>query len=414
MFTMKTQLLEIDLSRPLTPITVQEGYDHYRILVRFHKRPIGWLAITQVSNGTISTTQVQQALKKSLLSDVVQQSLAANLGFYNNELAAGTPISVIVCTRNRTRQLAKCLEALLALEYPNYEIIIVDNAPGNEETYELVASLPVRYIREDRPGLDWARNRGIAEARHSIVAFTDDDVRVDRYWLQAIDKAFVNKAVMGVTGYVAPAELETDAQHVFEFSYGGMGHGFQRRVLQKDYLSDRQLLWASSFGVGANMAFRCTVFNKIGLFDVALDVGTPSSGGGDIELFHRLVADGYTLVYEPSVLVWHQHRPTEAALRKQIADNGKSFGCYMITCFKRRSVKRSAILQFLLVNWWYKWNLKNLIKAPKNLPRSLSLVEFMGILKSPAAYRASQKKARQIAGNIPSLNAVPPAVQSKF
>ena len=75
-------------------------------------------------------------------------------------------------------------------------------------------------MRENRPGLDWARNRGIAEARHDIIAFTDDDVRVDRAWLRAIGNAFLDPEIMGVTGFIAPAELESE-RSVFSSSNTG-------------------------------------------------------------------------------------------------------------------------------------------------------------------------------------------------
>ena len=79
------------------------------------------------------------------------------------------PISVIVCTRDRTEQLNRCLNELLSVKYPEYEIIVVDNAPSDERTAKLVENLDsVRYVREDNPGLDWARNRGIEEAKYEI------------------------------------------------------------------------------------------------------------------------------------------------------------------------------------------------------------------------------------------------------
>ncbi len=171
--------------------------------------------------------------------------LAHSIDVKTKNFVQAQAISIVVCTRNRTTHLANCLKALLELEYSNYEIIVVDNAPGNEDTRQLVATLPVRYVRENKPGLDWARNRGIAEAKHNIVAFTDDDALVDKYWLQVISKAFTNHEVMAVTGFVAPAELETGAQRVFELNYGGMAHGFTHRTFKKDQLTNKQLIWAS-------------------------------------------------------------------------------------------------------------------------------------------------------------------------
>ena len=80
-------------------------------------------------------------------------------------------ISVVICTQDRTDMLRRCLSAIRALDYPDYEVIVADNAPQTEATRDLVGELGgIRYVREDTPGLDWARNRGIAEARNPIVA----------------------------------------------------------------------------------------------------------------------------------------------------------------------------------------------------------------------------------------------------
>lgn len=395
---MPTKVLDIDLSEKITPVWVGKDYDSLYILVRYCKQPLGWVWIS-ISNPmfpVVSVECLQQAITEQLGWNLVQTILAKQL---NNELEAARsePISIVVCTRNRTQQLDRCLQSLLAIDYSTYEIIVVDNAPSNDDTLQLVAQLPVRYVREDRPGLDWARNRGIAEARYGIVAFTDDDAQVDRFWLQAINEAFTEPAVMAVTGFVAPAELETTAQYLFELDYGGMGHGLQRRIVKRSHLSERQLLWASGFGVGVNMAFRRDLFAQIGQFDVALDVGTPSRGGGDVEMFHRLVAQGYTLAYEPAMLVWHTHRRYRSALHQQIHDNGRSFGCYLLTCLRNRSVQPSTVLSFFLIDWLSKWICANLIRPPRNLPRYFALIELAGVLTSPFAYRTTQVCAKQVA-----------------
>jgi len=398
---MATKLIELELSEKIIPIPTDASYTDYRILVRFQKQPIGWIWLPGTNEDYLTTEELHKALKEQLSLDIFQQALKKRFGFEKEDSVFPQPISIVVCTRNRTKLLASCLEALLSLDYPTYEIIVVDNAPSNNDTYQLVVNLPVRYAREDRPGLDWARNRGIAEAQYPIVAFTDDDALVDRYWLQAIANTFNNSKVMAVTGYVAPAVLDTPAQKLFEFSYGGMGHGLRRKIISRQGMTDRHLIWASNFGVGANMSFRREVFDKIGLFDPALDVGTPSCGGGDIEMFHRLVAQGHMLVYEPNMLIWHKHREQIPALRKQIYDNGRSFGCYLMTCYRHRSVSLFSIVKFLLVNYLSFWILKNLIHPPRQLPRYMPIIELYGMLTSPFAYRASQIRAKEIAANNP-------------
>ncbi|MCU7548282.1 glycosyltransferase [Chitinophagaceae bacterium LB-8] len=391
---MATKVLELEIPGNIISIPFEEGYDHYRVLVRMQKQPVGWLNFSRNETGSISAEDLCMAIKRQLGPAIIQEFLSRSF-VRKNDSSSYEGISVVVCTRNRTAQLAQCLQTLLQLPYPNYEIIIVDNAPSNDDTQQLVANFPVHYVRENCPGLDWARNRGIAEAKYPIIAFTDDDVIVDKYWLQAIANIFLDKQVMGVSGYVAPAELETQAQHVFELGYGGMGHGFLRRFIRKGGISEKQLLWASNFGIGANMAFRREIFQKIGGFDTALDVGTPSNGGGDIEFFHRLVNKGHLFVYEPTMLVWHYHRKENSALSKQIFNNGCSFGCYLIVCFRKKTVRHFTILQFFILDWFLKWNLKNLIH-PTKIPIRLSLYELFGMLTSPISYWKTLRWNKQV------------------
>jgi len=113
-------------------------------------------------------------------------------------------ITVVVCTRDRAPSLARCLASLARLDPPAAEVLVVDNAPRDGSTREAVAATPFRYVREERPGLDNARNRGIAEARGDIIAFTDDDVEVDPRWIGALATAFQDPGIAGVTGRVLP------------------------------------------------------------------------------------------------------------------------------------------------------------------------------------------------------------------
>ncbi len=393
---MTTKILELDLANLISVIAFEEAYPHYRVLIRSNKKPLGWIAFAKNENAGITPEEIIQKIKEQMGNALVDQMLACPVALENVHSAPAEGISVVVCTRNRTVQLATCLHTLLALAYPLYEIIVIDNAPSDNHTRELVSNLPVKYVCEPQPGLNRARNRGLAEARYSVVAFTDDDVRVDAFWLQAVAGIFANKEVMGASGYVAPAELETTAQHLFELSYGGMGHGFKRRNFKKSELTPRQLLWASSFGIGANMAFRTEVFETIGFFDTALDVGTPSHGGGDVEMFHRLVNKGHFFVYEPSMLIWHHHRRENKALQKQIMDNGRSFGCYLLDCFNKKTVRRTSIVAFFFVDWLLKWNLKNLFSPHTKVLKRFSLMELCGLLTSPLAYWKTKQQDKKI------------------
>jgi glycosyltransferase involved in cell wall biosynthesis len=394
---MAVKLLDIEFSEPINPIRGLEVYEKIRILVRYRGVPIKW--VEMYNNpwlAIIPAEQVRVAIFEQIGKELTKVILTEKLDLKPKPNDLLPPISVVICTRDRTDLLKGALEAILALDYPDREIIVIDNAPSNNSTAELVARLPVRYVKEERPGLDWARNRGIAEASHEIIAFTDDDVRPDRGWLRGMAAGFVDPTIMAVSGLVAPAELETEAQIQYEFGYGGMLQYLHCFKVDGSNLTAQKLLWASAYGVGANMAFRRQVFEDVGNFDPALDVGTPTRGAGDIEMFHRILAKGYSTFYEPTAFVWHVHRRSGEALSRQLRDNGRGFGAYLLTCDRNRTVSRGAILHFAVFNWLNWWLLRRL-RQPGWFPRKLVVSELLGALQSPFAYREAQLQAQRLA-----------------
>ncbi|HEX7089588.1 MAG TPA: glycosyltransferase [Longimicrobiales bacterium] len=387
---------ESDLSRGVHDLEVPRGYGAARVLVRVRGRPLGWMTIPSPSDRRIPATE----LRKAISEQFGPGSWPALLGYTDANEADGAqregfcpPITVVVCTRDRTEMLAGCLRTLLELDYPEYEVIVVDNAPSDERTARLAADLGVRYVREDVPGLDRARNRGIRAARYDIVAFTDDDVRVDPGWLREVAAAFADPELMAVTGLVAPLTLDTAAERLFELEYGGLSQRTRQRTFRRSEMRNAQLLWASGIGCGANMAYRKRIFDALGGFDVALDAGTLAGTGGDIEMLHRIVASGHAVAYRPTALVWHRHRPTLPALRRQLFDNGRGFGAYLITCFRKRTVPRHAILRFAFRDWLGRWILRRLVR-PGAFPRGLVIAEMAGAILSPFFYLGAQWEQR--------------------
>ncbi len=310
---------EVDLGagwQALAPLV--GGSDCREVLLRLHGRPIGWLHLAAQRTPRQLGEVVYELLAQADLRQLVEPAGAAAAQGQAGGKPADQPaklgardcadISVVICTRNRPENLAGCLQALRQQQCPPGEIIVVDNAPADDRTKELAAAWGVRYVREERPGLDFARNCGFRSATQGVVAYVDDDARPASDWVAVLAAAFATHGVAAVTGNVAPAELVTHEQCLFEWVYGGMRHGFERWLFRRDLLSTTELLWANLCGVGTNMAFRRQVLHDLCGFDPALDVGGPAGGGGDLELFHRLVAAGYSLLYEPAAVVWHMHR----------------------------------------------------------------------------------------------------------
>lgn len=415
-----TAVLDVELSEPPRPLTGLHGAARARCLVRLHGDPVGVVEVP-LANGGCSASDLQATVVRTLERPLLQHHLRLLLSGADGQtrwdcagaleaqpVSPGVPlplITVAVCTRDRPEDLARCLDALLKLEYPALDLLVVDNASRRDATRQVVSSYApyVRYVREDRPGLDWARNRAVLEARGEVVAFTDDDVVVDHRWARALGEVFAsNPQVMAVTGLVVPAELATEAQVLFE-RYGGFGRGYERRWYtldtQNGQRAGRFAGGAGQFGTGANMAYRRSVFDHVGLFDPALDVGTVTNGGGDLEMFFRVIKEGYTLVYQPSAIVRHRHRRDYPGLRTQIANNGVGFYSYLVRSYLTYPEERQELLRLGL--WWFgHWSLRRLLGSfvrPPPVPRDLILAELRGVFHGLVRYQQASRKAASLA-----------------
>lgn len=116
-------------------------------------------------------------------------------------------VSVVISTRDRPDELRICLSSLPRQQYPIREVIVVDNASKDSRTQQVALEAGVTDVREDRPGLDIARNTGALRATSDIVAYTDDDVLLHPNWLKNLVAAFNEPEIGSVTGLVLPAEL---------------------------------------------------------------------------------------------------------------------------------------------------------------------------------------------------------------
>jgi glycosyltransferase involved in cell wall biosynthesis len=326
---------------------------------------------------------------------------------YEQFLTHAPFVSVVIPTHNRPDNLRLCLPTLLNQHYPHYEIIIVDNAPATNDTAELIQKTyghvpQVRYVREDRAGPSWARNAGIAVASGEIIAFTDDDVEVDPYWLAALVRSFDLAQNVGcVTGQVQPLELETPPQYWFEENAGlfwfrednDPSKRFTRRVFTQAQ-RHVHLYRIGLFGCGANMAFRAAVLRHINGFDPALGGTGPSRCGQDVAAFFTTMMEGYTLVYEPKALVYHQHRRTYEALLKQLYNYGVGLTAYLT----KHVYEYPQLLIDLVIKVPYDLLISRSAetnKKSKQYPKELKRVALKGMCYGPLAFFISRQQARK-------------------
>ncbi|WP_144712476.1 glycosyltransferase family 2 protein [Curtobacterium pusillum] len=301
-----------------------DGHRSARLLVRDGVAPLGFVDVPMTGD-VVDGATLRAAV--SALPAVPQPPIPVRL----------PSTSVVLCTRDRADQLRGALDSLLALDHPDFEVVIVDNAPSDESTRELVEAIAatdprVRYVREPVPGLSSARNAGVRAAQHEIVAFTDDDVVVDRSWLRAVASGFSRgDDVVCVSGLVASGELRTPTQRWFDERVTWSRNLVPRVHRLSAPPADRPLFpfAVGDYGTGANFAMRREAVLELGGFDEALGVGTVTGGGEDIDMFSRVVLSGAALVVEPAALVWHRHRADLAALRLQARGYGTGLGAWL-------------------------------------------------------------------------------------
>ncbi len=239
-----------------------------------------------------------------------------------NATVEPTSISIVVPTCDRPEQLAACLESLAALRDRPLEIIVVDNRPATDDTSsatrQVASRAGVRYVAEPRCGSSAARNAGVAASRGDFIAFVDDDETVHPDWLRRLADGFRYAGVGLVTGLVLPAELETEAQQIFERRYS-FARGYVARTFDAEiYRTTRRRgvpVW--EIGGSGNMAIRRDVFEQLGGFDERLGAGR-AGGCEELELFYRALAAGWSCQYEPRAVTHHCHRRDMTSLERQL------------------------------------------------------------------------------------------------
>jgi glycosyltransferase involved in cell wall biosynthesis len=236
------------------------------------------------------------------------KSRFARIPFEAEERRKWPKVSVVICAYNAASTIEDNLDSLARLNYPNYEVIVVND--GSEDaTLEIAARYPFKLINVPNGGLSAARNLGWRAATGEIVAYTDADTRVDPDWLSYLVQPFLTTAAVGVGGpNVVPEDDGWIAQCVAR-SPGGPTH-----VLLDDTVAEHI--------PGCNMAFRRWALEKVGGFDT-----TYTKAGDDVDICWRLQERGWRLAFSPPALVWHHHRNSVRAYwRQQVGyGEGESF-----------------------------------------------------------------------------------------
>ena len=413
---------EIEISKPLPTFPTLFGnsdrrYKQARILVRLFSYPLGlvdvslereinpdylanliWQELHQPITACLKRfggSQIKQLSAEGISSVEYERFLVEQ-----KQLLKKTPfVSVIVCTRDRCEQLATCLSRLSTLEYSNYEIIVVDNAPKTTLIAELIREKygsvqNIRYCCEEHPGLSWARNCGLNNTDAEIVAYIDDDTVPDSRWLIELVKGFQHEENVGcVTGMILPAKLETQAQDWFE-QYGGhsKGRGFDQLTFNKESLNNQSPLFPNPpYGAGANMAFKTSILRELGGFDLALGAGTNTKGGEDTASFYDILMQGYTLVYNPAAFVYHFHRRSYVELSNQFYGYGLGLTAFYTRCLLKDPKTLFEIICLFPrgIALFFRRRIIQTENPGYSFPSALIRTKIRGMISGPWAYLKS-------------------------
>ncbi len=416
-------LLSIELHDPLPPIqATHDGkrYTRARALVKLHKQPVAQVDFDlteDVLPPSVYEGHLWEAIREPL------QHFLANLGLPMvpdlaalrtlpdtnfPKLTAPVPkASVVISTRDRAAMVRKCIPSMMVMDYPNYEVILVDNAPTTDATaqaaQELTQQYPnLRYVLEKRPGGSFGRNAGLAAAQGDYVVYTDDDVLPDANWLTMLIYNMIgHPEVACVTGLTLPIEMETRAQDLFE-QFGGShkGRAYERLRFSLKLNKNEPLFpyLAGKFGAGVNAAFRIQVLRELNGFDPALGPGTIVKAAEDTDMFFRVIMAGHTLVYEPGAIVYHHHYTNESDLKRVLTAYGIGFGAFVLKSILDNPLRLLHLLRQIPFTLYYLFNSKSDRNVDKrdSYPSELTQGELWGMVKGPFLYLRSRRAVKKL------------------
>ena len=214
--------------------------------------------------------------------------------------------SVVVCSYNGAKTLDRCLTSLKEINYPNYEVILVDDG-STDNTQEIAASHNwVKNVRQENKGLSFARNVGAHASCGDVIVYTDSDCMADPDWLYYLMGTLLSGDYAGVGGPNISPPAENWVQACVSAAPGGPNH-----VLLTDVVAEHI--------PGCNMAFHRWAFDQVGGFDPEY-----RKAGDDVDFCWRLQQSGGVIAFSPAAIVWHYRRFTLQAFRKQQEGYGEA------------------------------------------------------------------------------------------
>ncbi len=264
-----------------------------------------WCNGQEITDWAFGITDYHRQPKKA--HQVVRELFSGDEPMINRvKLARYPKVSVIVCSYNGAKTLDRCLASLRHINYPDYEVILVDDG-SKDNTQEIAARHPwVINIRQENKGLSVARNVGAQAAKGEVIVYTDSDCMADPDWLYYLVGTLISGDYAGVGGPNISPPAEDWIQACVAAAPGGPNH-----VLLTDVIAEHI--------PGCNMAFYKWAFDKVGGFDPEY-----RKAGDDVDFCWRLQQEGGVIAFSPAAIVWHYRRFTLDAFRKQQEGYGEA------------------------------------------------------------------------------------------
>lgn len=402
---------QLDLFRNLPRYLLFEGCAEAEIQVFCGDKYYTSLRIP-ITESVISIQQISAAIPDRIVEDIVNElrssrSIVPPLESYQHagllmsgrikldrKLTYRPSVTVVIPTRDRPEDLNDCLWRISRQDYDgHFEVIVVDNNSHSGLSQPVVEKYPgFIYLSCDKPGAAATRNTGFRRAQGEIIVITDDDVLAPEGWVRRISEEFWRHDVWMVTGSVLPFELNSCAEISFED-----GHGFLmgERVIEATgsvFRRSRHLPMAA-LGVSANMAFRrCILDNpEIGGMSETLGPGTAAGAGEDPEFIYRVLKEGHTVLFEPSIWIYHRHRRSMKEMYRQMYNYGKSAtATYLHILIEYRDYRAVIALLFDIPR-----GLLAMVFKSDRTYWKLGVFEIMGYISGYAAFWKARIKDRR-------------------
>ena len=255
--------------------------------------------------------------------------------------------TVVICTRDRTAELERALSAVARLDYPRFDVLVVDSASRDRCAQDVAARWGARSIREPFPGVNRARNLAARACQTELVAFLDDEAVPEPGWLSGLACEFSDPLVMAAVGRILALSVETEAQRFFA-SVGGFDFRQERCIVDRQTPFWFELANFSALGNEAGMAIRRRAFEAWPGFDERLGPGRILRGCDGQQAIFSLIDRGYRVVYTPHAVVRHPYPHTFEELRARHLRDLAAAGGYITLLLVEEARYRKAVIRYVL------------------------------------------------------------------